>query len=201
MAQCRALDYHSFVETPAAIALQSRLNRAMKRAAGVASEDVVSRALGRPSDMSTVIDLLRSTLPLLAAEHELDPELANELAALESEEDLIVRAGGLKDPQWVAEYLVISPKSVAAKARRNELLALARGDRNLYPAFQFRNGQVISGLRDVLEAMPLTNGWSRLSFLLTPDPGLDDRSPLEALASDRDAVLALAAQTDAQGAS
>lgn len=195
------LGYTKIMETSAAIALQGRLNRAMKRAIGVATDDAVNRALERPSDMSTVIELLRSTLPLLATEQDLDPDLTHHLAALEAEEDLIIQAGGLKDPEWVAKYLAISPKSVAAKARRNELLAITRGDRNLYPAFQFRKGQVIPGLREVLQTMALTNGWSRLSFLLTPDPGLDDRSPLDMLAGDREAVLALAAQIDAQGAS
>lgn len=126
--------------------------------------------------------------------------VAKLLAALGAEEDLIRRAGGLKDTKWVAEYLGISPKSVAAKARRNESLAITRGDRNLYPAFQFGGGQVIASVRDILQVLPLTNGWSRLSFLLSPDPGLDDRTPLEAFPANRDAVLALAAGADTQGA-
>ena len=181
-------------------ALLSRLTRALTRAAGVAGDDLVHQALERPSDMGAIIDLLRSALPLLSAERDLDPELATGVAVLEAEDDLIRRAGGLKDTKWVADYLAISPKSVAAKARRNEMLAIARGDRNLYPAFQFRDGQVVPGVREILQALPLTNGWSRLGFLLTPDPGLDDQTPLEAFQIDRDAVLALAASADTQGA-
>ena len=184
----------------ATAALVSRLTRALTRVAGVAGDAFVHQALERPSDMGSIIELLRSALPLLSAERELEPELEAGIAALEAEDDLIRRAGGLKETKWVAQYLAISPKSVAAKARRNELLAIARGDRNLYPAFQFRDGQVVPGLRKILQALPLTNGWSRLSFLLTPDPGLDDRTPLDALRTDRDAVLALAAGADAQGA-
>ncbi len=186
--------------TAALGALLSRLHRALHRAAGIASDDLVHRALGRPSDMGAVIDLLRSTLPLLSAEQELDPDIGEQVSALSLEEELIQRAGGLKDTKWAANYLAISPKSVAAKARRNELLALTRGDRNLYPAFQFQAGQVMTGLRDVLQALPLTNGWSRLSFLLTPDPALDDRTPLEAFGTDRETVLALALGVDIQGA-
>jgi cation diffusion facilitator CzcD-associated flavoprotein CzcO len=184
----------------ASAALVSRLTRALTRAAGVAGDELVHHALERPSDMGAIIDLLRSTLPLLSAERELDPELETGVAALEAEDDLIRRAGGLKETKWVADYLAISPKSVAAKARRNELLSIARGDRNLYPAFQFRDGQVVPGVREILQALPLTNGWSRLSFLLIPDPGLDDRTPLDAFKTDRDAVLALAASADTQGA-
>lgn len=194
------LTYADPDHTAALGALLSRLHRALHRAASIASDDLVHRALGRSSDMGAVIDLLRSTLPLLSAEQELDPDIGEQVSALSLEDDLIQRAGGLKDTKWVANYLAISPKSVAAKARRNELLALTRGDRNLYPAFQFQDGQVMSGLRDLLQALPLTNGWSRLSFLLTPDPALDDRTPLEAFSTDRETLLALASGVDSQGA-
>ncbi len=181
-------------------ALLARLHRALQRIAGAAGDELVHRALARPSDMGAVIDLLRSTLPLLSAEQELDPDLANQVSSLAVEDELIRRAGGLKTAKWVADYLAITPKSVAAKARRGEVLALTRGDRNLYPAFQFQDGQVLTGLRELLEALPLTNGWSQLSFLLTPNPGLDDRSPLKAFKTDREAVLAVAASADSQGA-
>ena len=181
-------------------ALLARLQRALQRIAGAASDELVHQALARSSDMGAVIDLLRSTLPLLSAEQELDPDLADQVSSLAVEDEIIRRAGGLKNAKWVADYLAISPKSVAAKARRGEVLALTRGDRNLYPAFQFQDGQVLPGLRELLEALPLTNGWSRLSFLLTPDPGLDDRSPIEAFRTDREAVLAVAESADSQGA-
>ena len=181
-------------------ALLSRLRRALLRAAEIATDDLVHRALERPSDMGAVIDLLRSTLPMLSAEQELDPSLGEQVSALAVEDELMHRAGGLRDAKWVAEYLGINPKSVTAKARRNELLALTKGDRNFYPAFQFQNGQVMPGLRDLLQALPLTNGWSRLSFLVSPDPALDDRTPVEAFSTERETVLALAAGADTQGA-
>jgi hypothetical protein len=185
---------------PALTALIGRLARAISRATMVAGHDLILKALEQPTDIGSVVELLRSTMPLLSAEQEIDPALGGALASLEDEEDLVRRAGGLKDTDWAGKYLSIHPKSVAAKARRNELLAVTRGDRNLYPAFQFRDGIVIPGLREILAALPLRNGWSRLSFLLTPDPGLDDRSPIEAFETDPEATLALAAAADAQGA-
>lgn len=185
---------------PAVDVLLARITRALTRAAGLAGDAFVHQALERSSDMGAVIDLLRSTLPLLSAERELDPDLDARVAALAGEDDLIRRAGSLKDIKWVADYLAISPKSVAAKARRKELLAIPRGDRNLYPAIQFRDGQVLPGLREVLQALPLTNGWSQLSFLLAANPGLDDRTPLDALETGRAAVLAVATNIHDQGA-
>ena len=192
--------FHQVSEDPAVNALITRFGRALSRAAAIAGDDLIYKALERSTDIGAVIEFLRSTTPLLSAEEELDPQLESSIASLEAEEALIYSAGGLKDAKWVGEYLSINPKSVAAKARRNELLAISRGDRNLYPAFQFRNGQVIPGIRELLEALPLTNGWSRLSFLLTGDPGLDDLSPIEAFATDREAALELARNADVQGA-
>ncbi len=184
----------------AVTALIARFGRALSRAATIAGEDLIYKALERPTDIGAVVEFLRSTIPLLSAEQDIDPQLGGSIASLDAEDALIQRAGGLKDAKWVGEYLSISPKSVAAKARRNELLAISRGDRNLYPAFQFKNGQIVPGIRELVAVLPLTNGWSRLSFLLSPDPGLDDRSPVQAFETDPDAALEVARNADTQGA-
>jgi hypothetical protein len=184
----------------AVTALITRFGRAFSRAVTIAGDDLVYKALERPTDIGAVVEFLRSTAPLLSAEQVIDPQLGGSIASLEAEDTLIQRAGGLKNAKWVGEYLSIAPKSVAAKARRNEVLAISRGDRNLYPAFQFKNGQVVAGVRELLEVLPLTNGWSRLSFLLSPDPGLDDRSPIEAFETDPEAAVEVARNADTQGA-
>lgn len=181
-------------------ALIARFSRAISRAAMIAGDELIHKALERPTDIGAIVELLRSTVPLLSAEQEIDPRLGGSVASLDAEEELLERASGLKDAKWVGDYLSINPKSVAAKARRNELLAIQRGDRNLYPTFQFKDGKVIPGIREILEVLPLTNGWSRLSFLLNPDPGLDDRSPIQAFTNDRETTLALARNADIQGA-
>jgi hypothetical protein len=181
-------------------ALIARFGRALNRASTIAGDELIHKALQRPTDIGAIVEFLRSTAPLLSAEQEIDPRLGSSIASLEAEEELLERAGGLRDAKWVGDYLSINPKSVTAKARRNELLAISRGDRNLYPAFQFKSGRVIVGIREILEVLPLTNGWSRLSFLLTPDPGLDDRSPIEAFKTDPEATLTLAHSADTQGA-
>jgi len=188
------------VGSSAVAALLVRFGRALSRAAMIAGEDLIYKALERPTDIGAVVEFLRSTAPFLSAEHDIDPHLGAGIASLEAEEALIQQAGGLKDAKWVAEYLGITPKSVAAKARRHELLAISRGDRNFYPAFQFRNGGIVPGVRELLEVLPLTNGWSRLSFLLSPDPGLDDRPPIEAFETDPEAALEVAQNADTQGA-
>ena len=81
---------------------------------------------------------------------------------------------------------MIHPKSVAAKARRNEPPAVCcSGDRNLYPAFQFRDGDMRPSRAACGRSSPSCHSRGRgLSFFLTPDPGLDDRSPIEAFETE-----------------
>jgi hypothetical protein len=200
LASTFALELPAGSEKTAVTALIARFGRAFSRAATIAGDDLIYKALERPTDIGAVVEFLRSTAPLLSAEQDIDPQLGNNVASLEAEDALVQRGGGLKDAKWVGKYLSINAKSVAAKARRNELLAISRGDRNLYPAFQFKNGQVVPGVRELLEALPLTNSWSRLSFLVTPDPGLDDRSPIEAFKTNPEAAIEVARAVDTQGA-
>jgi hypothetical protein len=180
-------------------ALARRLVRALARVQAVGGGSALVDALAEPSDIGSLVSTLAAALPLFAAERELDPALDMRVGSLVAEQRLIERAGGLRDTDWVASFLRIEARSVAAKARRGELLAIRRGDRNFYPAFQFRNGGVIPAIRAVLGVLPLQDGWSRLSFLLTEDPGLDGRTPVEAYDADRESVLAVATTLGEQG--
>lgn len=128
-------------------------------------------------------------------------DIENELSWLADDGSLVQRAGGMMDRESVAAYLAISPEIVAAMARRGEPVTLPQGERDFHPAFQFQGCRVIPGIRELLEVLLLTDGWSQTAFLLTPDPGLDDRTPIEAFGKDRETVMALAASMDTQGAS
>jgi hypothetical protein len=91
----------------------------------------------------------------------------------------------------------VTRQAVADRTRRGVLLALRTGaGQVVYPAFQFGpHGQVIAGLAQVLSLFYLddTSSWTVASWLVTPDPDLAARSPVDALRDgDLDAVLAAA---------
>lgn len=78
----------------------------------------------------------------------------------------------------------VSKQAVSDRVRRHRLLALRTGSgRLVYPAAQFHDERVVDGLGDVLDVLVPddTEAWMVASWLTTPDPALDDRTPLDAL--------------------
>lgn len=68
------------------------------------------------------------------------------------------------------------------------------------PVFQFDGRRVLPGMRDVVRVLApvVATSWTIASWLTSPVPELDGRTPLEALrAGDVEPVLALARQTAA----
>jgi len=78
-------------------------------------------------------------------------------------------------------------------------LAMRNGDIG-YPVFQFDGRSQLSGIREIVRAFEpvVTSPWTTASWLTSPAPELDDRTPLAALrAGDREPALALARQVAA----
>jgi len=78
----------------------------------------------------------------------------------------------------------VSKQAVNDRVRRHRLLALRTGSgRLVYPAAQFCDERVVDGLGDVLDVLvpDNTEAWMVASWLTTPDPELDARSPITAL--------------------
>lgn len=94
--------------------------------------------------------------------------------------------GPLYDTEGVGKLLARGGKPLSRQAvnKRKGLLALTTGSgRIVYPAFQFRGGSVISGLDQVLEAIPrdLVSRWTVASWLISPENDLDGTTPLAVL--------------------
>lgn len=63
-----------------------------------------------------------------------------------------------------------------------------------YPAIQFRaDGQVLPGIKDVLQAVPTENPGAILNFLVNPDSHRDDRKPIDFLKAGQTELVAQAA--------
>jgi len=87
----------------------------------------------------------------------------------------------------------VSKQAVSDRVHRHRLLALrTESGRLVYPAFQFSHRRVVDGLGDVLAVVAPddTEAWFVASWLSTPDPALDGRSPIDTLhAGDTAAVM------------
>lgn len=118
-----------------------------------------------------------------------DPsQLARQMAerVIDSAKTWSQQLGPVYDVEGVREILARRGKPVTRQAvsKRKSLLALTTGSgRVVYPAFQFHNGAVIKGLREVLKEVPeeLVSRWTFASWLVSPEAELDNASPINVL--------------------
>ena len=111
----------------------------------------------------------------------------------------LLRSTDLQSVDQVAEELGIKPESVVRRIRRNALLAIPNGREQLVPAFQIREGEILPGLPECLQALQALGPLTRLDWFMSPHPDLNEESPAEVLPRDRESVVALARRTGKQG--
>jgi hypothetical protein len=169
---------------------------AVERMAREASQEALVAAMAAATDTGT---LARAAADQAAAEvlQRLDPLTAAIARGAEVKGQLAEAAGGLLSAEAVGKLLDISRAAVDKRRAAGKLLALrVRGDW-AYPAIQFRDGEVLDGIPEVLAGMRETTGWSVLSFLLAEHDALGARTPIAALrAGDLPAVMRLLAAHD-----
>lgn len=81
----------------------------------------------------------------------------------------------------VCALLGVSRETIRKKVDRRQLLALPKGGDRVFPSFQFRDGDVLPGIPEVLAALPTDSPFVVLSFLLGKEPGARGRSACERL--------------------
>ncbi len=98
----------------------------------------------------------------------------------------------------VARLLEKSRQAVSAD--RGLLRLEMRNGEIGYPLFQFDGRRQLPGIREVVRAFEpvVASSWTTASWLASPTPELDGRTPVAALREgDREAVIALAEQISA----
>jgi hypothetical protein len=120
-----------------------------------------------------------------------------------AEQAWVSRLGGMWDTGDVVAVLGVSKQRVSALVKQRRLIALPRGGRLEFPAWQFAGTSsadraCLAGAHATLVSDGGIDPWSAGSWLLTAHPELDDRDPVDWLRSggDPERVL-LAARRDA----
>ena len=102
------------------------------------------------------------------------------------------RAGGMLDRAQVADLLGLSLSGIDKQRQRSQILGVPYGSDIRYPAAQFANGETVSNLKAVLEALGDADPWEKLQLLTSPLEGFGatGRSIFEILAdrSDRETL-------------
>lgn len=93
-------------------------------------------------------------------------------------------AGGAYDLEQVRTLLHgVSRQAVDKRVQEGSLLAVpGPSNRRCYPTLQFnRDGSVVTGLKEVQDALPVESPWAVLNFLARPDDRLGGRKPIDVL--------------------
>lgn len=96
----------------------------------------------------------------------------------------------------------ISRQAVNSRVREGNLLAVpGPSNRAYYPAVQFKSdGKPVDGLKEVRQALGTKNAWMMLNFLVSAEPKLNGRKPIEMMkAGELDKVLEVARRFGVQG--
>lgn len=92
----------------------------------------------------------------------------------------------------------VSKQAVAARRHAHTILALKTADgRWVYPTFQFTGSDVDPALVPAIQAFRDAPGWSAALWFVTPNPDLDDTTPLDWARAGRpaDALITSAHRT------
>jgi hypothetical protein len=94
-----------------------------------------------------------------------------------------------------AEFGAAAPSPQRLQSQRRLFCVICAGE-ELYPAFQWHQGQLIPGLKAVLNTLtPYRSAWRILAWLSAENRHLDGRRPADLLAS-ADAAVAAVARTE-----
>jgi hypothetical protein len=120
-----------------------------------------------------------------------------------AQEDLRVSGGSYSLDQVRQLMHGVSRQSIDKRVREGSLLAVpGPSNKRHYPAVQFNeDGSVVNGLQAVQQALPTTNSWSVLNFLIRPDDRLGGRRPIDLLRAGKlDLVIEAARRIGEHGA-
>ncbi|HEV2129520.1 MAG TPA: hypothetical protein VGR27_00370 [Longimicrobiaceae bacterium] len=164
----------------------------LQRLGEAAPAQALLDALAAPDDVSGLAELLAGVAPLDPPPP--DPLVAAHARGARAKEEILRKAGGGYRAGQVARLLDVTPQAIHARRQRGTLLAVPQPNGEfLYPACQFTEAGVVAGLDRFLKAFTAAEPWTQLAVLLSPGPGLEGRSPLEALhAADVEGAMSVA---------
>jgi hypothetical protein len=124
-----------------------------------------------------------------------DPLIKAKLRGLEHRKRLLEQLGGTLSVEEVADLIGISRQAVDKRRSQNHLIGLTQGRRGYaYPSFQFEDGQTLTGLKEVLDALSGHDPWMQSIFFANGNDRLDGKTPLESLRQGKLESVILAAR-------
>ncbi|MEZ2127680.1 MULTISPECIES: DNA-binding protein [unclassified Sinorhizobium] len=177
-----------------------RAMSALERIAAKAPAKALADALAAPTDAGSLALMLSRSDMVGSAVTELDPLVPALARNVEHRRKLLEMAGGAVSADDVGRLLGITRQAVDKRRRARALLAVREASDWRYPVCQFKDGEAVSGIGDVVRSFAEQGPWTALDFLLAPDATLGGRTPLQALhAGESEAVRRLIAAEISDG--
>lgn len=133
-----------------------------------------------------------------ASRSELSAETKARLRGRLAMDKLLHAEGGTVGATEAANLLGGVRRQAVAKARASgRLLGIKVGNAYQYPIWQFQQGGILPGLREVLAVLP-DEEWMRLEFFLQTHYGLQEQRPLDLLLAGRISDVLEVARTQGQ---
>jgi len=169
-----------------------RAMTALEKITAAASPQALTEALAAPTGVGALAQLLSHSEFIGDAVADLDPLVPALARNVEHRRQLLERAGGVLSAEQAGKLAGISRQAIDKRRRNGAILAIREGSDWKYPVRQFRDGEVLAGIADIVSGFETQGPWAALDFLLAPDGVLGGRSPLEALQrGEREAVARL----------
>ena len=162
-------------------AFSKRLHEVVDRLALAADEATVQEVLGMADAFSGLGVAMQRAATSEAAPVR-DPLAAARVRGISAREGLIQRAGGLLRLSEAAARLGVTTQAVSARRSRDTILSvpLPNGEW-VYPACQFGEHGLLTGIDAFVRAFPDADPWTRLAVLLAPSSRYGGKSALDLL--------------------
>jgi len=154
---------------------------ALERITATAPSKALIAALAAPTGAGALAQILSHSEFIGEAITNLDPMVPALARNVEHRNQLLQRVGGILSAEQAGKIVGITRQAIDKRRRSNAILAIREGSDWKYPAFQFRDGEVLPGIAEVVRGFEGQGAWVTLDFLLASESALGGRSPLEAL--------------------
>lgn len=191
---------HEPATEPMRRAFATRLHEVVDHLTEAADATTIEEVLGM-ADAFSGLGVAMQRVATLEAAAVRDPLAAARVRGIGARERLIERAGGLLRLGEAAARLGVTPQAVTGRRGRETILAVPMPNGEwVYPACQFTEDGLVSGIDGFIRAFRDADPWTRLAVLLAPSARYGGRSALDLLMDGREAeARSIAATYGEQG--
>jgi hypothetical protein len=152
---------------------------------------------GKVACASSDFELLLSILEqpeVLSELSKKDPLASAKLRGLKAQMHLLESEGGCVTAEDAGKLIGITKAGIHKARSEGRLLGLPRGQNQfLFPVWQFSEGRMLSGLKEVYAELDC-DPWMKASFMLAKNTRLNGKTPLASLKRGETEKVALAAR-------